>query len=409
MKIRNLKGTLFSFLLLGIGSLVNSQELLPTMLDTTVANHQLNISGNVFHHSTSLTNEFTGKFLFGGEISEELAQKTFDKQRVYNRMGGGYHLRGEYRGIHEIFKNSPNWSWMIELSNELHAYGEYAENLMGLALLGNEPYLGERITLSGTEVRLDQFYTIGGGIHNKKTKSFITLNLVLPQNYFELNARKTYISFSENGDEITADIDGYLRRANKDAFFKGAGVAVNFDFNIPFGKQEGFNGYLGITARNLGFYGLHESRLSKVETSKSFTGFSFDDLLGDDGFPDLLDSIKVYNSTGNKYKVMPGFFQVGKIVTAHSEKKLQSFFGVRMYATQTYRPMVYAGLHYRPISQFSFGAQGSYGGYGNFRLGLYANYTTDSFIISAGTEDVLGLMLKSQFGRAAVIRVGWKF
>lgn len=399
----------FSLLLFGLGSWGNAQQLLPVMLDTTLANHQLSLTGNAFHHSTSLKNEFVDKFLFGGDISEELANKTWQRQKDYNRVGGGYHLRGEYRGVKEIFKSRPNWSWMIEASSELHVYGEYADNVVGLAFMGNEPFLGERITLSGTQVRMDQFLTIGGGFHDRKSKSFMTLNLVLPQNYFELNARKAYISFSESGDEITADLDAYVRQGNEEAFFKGAGVALNFDFNIPFGKTEKFNGIIGITARNLGFYALHESRHSKTNTDVSFSGFSFDDLLGGDVLSSLSDSIRIYHTSENSFKLLPGFFQVGKVVTDNAEKKVQSFFGVRMYATNTYRPMIYAGIHYRPISQFSFGAQGSYGGYGNFRLGLYANYTGESFVISAGTEDLLGVMLKSQFGKTALIKIAWNF
>src|SRR5690554_7576462 len=87
--------------------------------------------------------------------------------------------------------------------------------------------------------------------------------------------------------------------------------------------------------------------------------------------------------------MLPGFLQVGKVVLANSPTKVQSFFGVRMYTNRVYRPLIYAGVHYQPINQFSVGAQGSFGGYGNFRLGLYANFVTKQLLIGLGTEDVL--------------------
>src|SRR5690554_1576891 len=102
------------------------------------------------------------------------------------------------------------------------------------------------------------------------------------------------------------------------------------------------------------------------------------------------------------------FFKWGKLYQPILQKKIQSFFGVRMYTNSVYKPLLYVGVHYQPVSQFSFGAQGSFGGYGVFRLGLYANYSSKNLLIGLGTEDLLGAFLGSQYGHSGLIRLAWK-
>lgn len=393
----------------GLSCYLNGQELLPVVLDTTLANEQLKIVGNAFTSSTSIRNEFSRKFLFGGEIEESLAKKVAKRQKDYNRLGGGYRIRGEFRAKNQVFKAHPDWSWMIDITQEAHLSAEFSDELIGLGFVGNEMYLGKEVTVAGTAARWDQFLAIGGGLHNRKTKSFVTLNLVLPQSFFEVDVAKGYFGFSELGDHVTAEIKADIVRENPSLYFKGVGAAVNFDFNIPFGSPETYNGIIGVTARSLGFFSIHKSVFSKVETQQDFSGLPLDDIINTEDFGGLVDSLGVNTYRKTMYRMLPGFFQIGKVVSADHPKKIQSFFGVRMYATKGYKPLIYAGAHYQPIRQFSLGVQGAFGGYANFRLGFYLNYTADSFVVSAGSEDVLGMISKSQYGHSGLIRIAWKF
>src|SRR5690554_8146837 len=83
------------------------------MYDSTLANHQVNVVGNLFQHSTRLNNELSRKFIFGGTINDELSQKVYENQSDYNRVGFGGHIGIEYRAPNQIFKSKPNWSWMV--------------------------------------------------------------------------------------------------------------------------------------------------------------------------------------------------------------------------------------------------------------------------------------------------------
>lgn len=400
---------IFFGILFMIGSNVKSQELLPVMHDTSLVNHQIIMDGSFFQHSSSLTNEFSRKFIFGGEIADELSQDTYDRQKKYNRVGAGAKFRISYKSANQIFKSKPNWSWMIDVTNEVHGAADYSGDFFGLAFLGNASFLGESINFSNSSAQYVQYLSFGGGVHDRKTKNFISLNAVLPQNYFSFIANRGNISFSEDGTDIQLDLLGEVMEAVSAPYFKGLGAALNFDFNIPFGNDKSFNGVMKITGRNIGAYQLFDAKLQEFDNNISYSGFQIEDFTNDSEMTSLKDTLGVSESIVSPVRLLPGFIQVGKVASANSTSKLQSIFGVRMYTNFIYRPMVYAGVHYQPFTAFSFGSQLSFGGYGNFRLGLYANYTAKSIMVGFGTEDVLGAFLQNQFGHSGLIRLAWKF
>ncbi|MBW7868496.1 MAG: hypothetical protein H3C31_09255 [Brumimicrobium sp.] len=387
-----------------------AQELLPTLYDTLPFNNEISLHGNIFEHSTSLNNEFARKFMFGGEISKDLSKKTYEKQKDYNRFGVGEYVSLEYRSGKSIFKKNENWSWMIGAADNFYIWGDYSSDLFGLAFLGNEPFLGKKLDLSNTYGRYERFLTVGGGFHNLKTKSYITLHAVLPISFFDIDVEKGDLSFNQQGDEIKWNIDAEVNQSNPYPFFKGMGAAVNFGFNFNFGKPDAkFNGVLNITGRNIGFYYLNDAQKTTIRTKDVFSGFALDDLFKENVLENLKDTFQIETVQKGQTKLLPGFIQIGKVATVHSSKKLQSIFGIRMYLNRSYKPMLYAGIHYQPFEQFSLGAQGTFGGYGNFRVGLYASYHLENLLISIGTEDILGAVLRSQLGHSILLKVTWRF
>jgi hypothetical protein len=408
--MKNLIYIALSFVL--ISNTSSSQELLPVEYDTTNTKAQFLINGNVFHLSTAIQNSFSRKWIFGGEITDDIKESSFSNHNLYNRIGGGYRLNIQYRSDKVLFDKHPNLSWMVNLSNEAHFASEYAQGVFGLLFFGNERFLGEEVNLSNSIGEFVEYFSVGGGIHNKKTKSFIALNVVLPRNYADFSINRGMFYTSESGGEIDLLLQGEVNSAKSPAYFQGLGASVNFDYNLPFGSSEGnnFSGTFRLSGRNIGVYKLHEVNRTTIDADIDFSGFSIDQLktLFDqesESDPALMDSLNVTESNGSLWKFIPGFVQVGKVVEKHKDTKFQSFFGIRMYTTFLYRPLIYAGVDFRPVQNFSIGTQGSYGGYGGFRLGTYANYSADKFSLGLGTEDMLGLVLKSQRGQSLVFRL----
>lgn len=168
-------------------------------------------------------------------------------------------------------------------------------------------------------------------------------------------------------------------------------------------------GFMSISGRNLGAYYLNSVSSVAVDANIQFEGYSIADLvsLEENTQSVLNDSLNVTRDTTSAWRMTPGFIQIGKIVEKYTDKQVQAFFGVRMYTNRVYRPLGYLGIHWTPVLNWSVGAQLSFGGYGNFRGGIYAGYTSDRLSISIGTEDILGVILDSQFGQSALMKLSW--
>ena len=399
-------GVVILFLLLG--ELGRTQGLLPNLLDTTTLNGSIQLHGNAFEHSSSLQNNFSRKFLLGGNISDDLSETTYDRQNDHNRLGGGYGFNLQYRAKKQLFAKKPYLSWMINVSSESHFYGGYSGDAFGLVFVGNESFFGETANLSDVGGQFTQFLSIGGGIHNVKTKSFLTVNAILPQQFFQLKMNRGSLSFDESGEQINVNIEGELMSSNSYAYFKGLGAAINFDYNVPFGKPDSFNGIIQIAGRNLGAYQILNATKNKINTQESFNGFKVEDLVNSNNLSSLKDTLGVTKTTASEWKLTPGFVQIGKIVSANSKHRFQSFFGVRMYTNKTYRPLIYVGAHFQANNAFSLGLQGSFGGYGNLRLGIYLNYKKNRLNVGLGSEDLLGMLLKQQYGHSGLIQIAWE-
>lgn len=391
------------------GSMLYGQKLLPVMYDSTMAKQQIILYGNAFTLSTSLQNAFTQKILFGGQISSDLSNTTYKKLHPVNRLGGGAHFGIEYRGIAPIFKKNKAWSWMINISESAHFYGLFSDDLFGLTFMGNSTFLGKSVSLKNLTGRFDQFLSLGGGIHNRKTKTYVVLNAVFPQNFFQLEMDRGNISFSPNGDAFDLNANGNVLIANDYTYFKGIGASLNFGYYLPFGKKDKFHGIIAFTGKNLGAYYIHNTQSYTIDlASKHYEGYSIEKWMNTENKIDLMDTLNITNEQRDTWKLLPGYLQIGKIVDVDSMRKWQPFFGVRMYLNKINRPMVYLGINYQPITPFSLGLQGSFGGYGNFRLGFYVNYNTTHWNIGLGTEDILGAFLGNQLGYSGLIRIGWK-
>ena len=180
---------------------------------------------------------------------------------------------------------------------------------------------------------------------------------------------------------------------------------------VPVGSRSGnMSGHMSIVGRNLGAYYINQFSKTSADAVIEFDGYSLADLtsLQEDSDNILNDSLNVVRDTSSGWRFAPGFMQVGKVIEKYTDKQVQAFFGIRMYTNRVYRPLGYAGVHWNPLLNWSLGAQVSFGGYGNFRGGMYAGYSGEKLSLSIGTEDITGVILGSQFGQSALIRMSWR-
>ena len=123
----------------------------------------------------------------------------------------------------------------------------------------------------------------------------------------------------------------------------------------------------------------------------------------------VMDSVGIYSNNFRPTYLLPGFIQIGKIVDDHYQGKFQPFFGVRLYPTLIYSPMVFGGLDYKPIDKLRVGANLSFGGFAGLRGGLYAHADLGKWNIGLSTETISGLVSQKAPGQSVYLRIGCAF
>ena len=157
--------------------------------------------------------------------------------------------------------------------------------------------------------------------------------------------------------------------------------------------------YYQFLAKNIGFTSLRESLTRSVGDSVfTFTGLSFNQVLNGSSFLDsnfsVLDTLGIQKSQVKTTVFLPGFLQFSKLVDVNSTRKLQEFYGIRLFLASAYTPLVFAGLDYRiplgKINTLNFGLNTSYGGFSKFRIGLYSSLRIKNWNLGLASENIIG-------------------
>lgn len=392
-------------------TLLNAQQLLPTSYDTLEYNNTLVVNGFGFHQSSALKNDFTGRFLFGGEITEEIKDNSLENHGLFNKLGADVAAEMWYY-FSPSFLKEKGVGMYVTGGQYFHFASEYANDFYPFAFYGNSRFENSGISLGNTRGTYMDYSKIGFGVFDKTTKNSIGLNFVVANDFYRSVIGRGALFNNTNENLIDYDIDFYYQNAASWANFQGAGVSLDFDYNMKIKDGGLFDGFVQIAGRNLGAVNIHRIEQWSMRNDGTYAGFTFSDIisaLNEEGDIAILDSLGIEQRQNNAWVALPGYVQIGKIVDDLSENPFQLFFGARMYTTMAYFPMVYAGSHYTISPQFSLGAQATFGGFGNFRGGLYAMYHSNNLAIGAGTEDIVGVIPAIGFGRSAVIRMTYKW
>jgi len=401
----------FAFVIFVFGGY--SQQLLPIQHDTNTYSHELIVAGVGDFGSTSIKNEMSKKFLFGGDITQTDKDNSFGRHRTINRLGMDVTGEIEYRNFKVNLFKKENLGFIVKGGYYNYLSMVYSKDLFGLTFYGNENYLGENINFSGSRFSTMSFQKIGFGVIDKKSKANVCLNFYSISNYADVNVRDGQLFQSESGDSVSLTLSGTFEYSSENTFVKGYGVGIDLDFRIPAIILKDRISYIQFLAKNVGIASLNSpiTRYS-VDTLFNYDGLTFDQLYGEssifDGNFSYLDTLGIDSTTTTKIRFLPGFLQVGKIVDEMSPARVQSFFGIRMYPSVAYVPLIYAGAQIRTTNWLDLGINISYGGFSRFRTGLYAQFDLKMCAVGISTEDLVGVISKNGMGQSIILRLRMK-
>lgn len=397
------------FLILGLTTVQVNAQIVPIGYDTTILSQEFFLNAGIDYYGSSIERELASKFIKGGMITNEMKDNSFDRHKAINRLGllaGG---DVEYRNYTKKLFKKKDWGFLVKGGYNIFAGMLYSKDLFGLALYGNDRYMGETIDISGTDVSYMTFQKIGFGMIDSKTKSAVSLNVYNVSDRFSGDFRTLKLTQDANGDQITLEMDGEVEMKNNKKFNQGIGFGLDLDFKVPVAWGKDRKAFLRFEAQNVGFAYMYEKqKVYSFDTTFTFTGLKFSQLVGDESILSdtlsILDSLGIRTTERNRTVMLPGFLQIGKIVDEHYAGKLQSFFGLRMYPSLIYSPYIFAGIDYKPAKWIRIGANAAYGGFGGFRAGLYLRGTFSNYSLSVATENVVGFVSKAASGQSLLIR-----
>ena len=408
-------GRKFKFILMCciFANTIFSQQIIPIQYDTTRYSQEFILSGTAEIGSTSLRNEFTSKLILGGEITNQIKQSSFSKHIKENRVGIDVNSEIEYRNMKvNLFKNN-KIGFLIKGGYYAIGSANYSKDLFDLTFNGNSLNNGKIANFSGTSLSFFNFQKIGFGCINKITKSNFSLNYYNVSNYYSGEIQKGELSQNEDGTSVSLTLNGKERQTVGNDFVKGIGVGIDLDyrFNLLLNKEQ--KSTFQFIAKNIGIVNFtKELKGYNVDSKYTFEGFKLDQLYGDNTiFRDslsILDTLNIQTTLEKKVVLLPGFLQFGKIVNENFKGKWQSFYGIRLYPTLAYNPMLYIGAHFSPSAKIELGSQLSVGGFSRVRMGFYSNFKISIWSVGIATQDLYGVLSKKGYGNSFLIRVRCK-
>lgn len=402
------------FLIFGaIGFSVQAQMYM-TQSDSTIYGQEIGIRSLGDYGASSIQNGITNRVVLGGFIDSTLKNSSMSRHSGVNRIG--LNATGEifYRNSDKKLFKKKDWGFEVVAGINYFGGALYGRDAFGLALFGNQSYIGDTMNLSGLDVSFTGMQKIGFGFFDVKSKSSVRFNVYNISSRINADFRDFELKQSPDGQELTLRMDGDVQLRQSAKFNQGIGAGFDFDFRIPISWVQESNAFLQVKGQNVGFGYMYEAqRQYNFDTTITFDGFRFEQLISENGyFSDsisILDTLGIRSSDANPFFLLPGFIQVSKMVDRNSEKKLQSFFGMRVYPSLIFSPLGFAGADFRFTDHINAGASVTFGGFTGLRVGAYGQFNWDKIGFGIGSDNFTGFMRSGGNGTSLYVNVLCRF
>jgi hypothetical protein len=405
-----MKFNLILLILLFLSSQIKGQHYLPIQQDSILnfsiqkkgvnANkkrkNEFILTGIADYSGTSLGKDIAQKFFYGGEISNSMKSKSLNRHRAINRFGSDTQAEFEYRNFQVNLLKIENWGFVLKAGVYNFLQAIYSKDFFTFPMYGNSEFSGDTAKFSGSRFSNVTYQKIGFGWLNKKTKSSVSLNLFGLNNATSLSIEEGEIYQNATLDSLSFNYNGIASFSNGNIFLKGIGVGIDADLRWQSKSLKGKPSFQFLV-RNIGFITQTTNFINYyADTSFSYTGFSYNQLTNGATFQSknfaILDTLGISKSERETTFLLPGMFQISKLIDQSEGaklKKFQEFYGARLYLSYMAIPMVFGGIDYNPFNGLiHLGASLSYGGYAKLRGGFYSSVKWNNYSLGISSENL---------------------
>jgi hypothetical protein len=393
-------------------SLTNAQDLLLISPNKAELNKGEfgRISGGASFRSNALDNMFMEKLVLGGHIGEENKDNVDMTLRDMNRAGGTVMSNMHYRHYADTLFGSTAIGAFAQVQSNYDGYVAFPEDFYNVLFRGNADYNGKTASFSGLEGKFMAYHKMGAGIFHKETLSYASVSYVIGSGYAEGELTNGELYTSELGDSLHLDYQGEFlvtEFGGLNPFTSASpGLALDMGINIPLADDLG---YVMLHVNDFGFVDWNkEVTTFSADSSVSWTGIDIQDLFDSSidelDIPLLDDSLNYNESREDMITWLPT--TVSLRILRKIDSRGYGEFGVFTKPNGVHIPRIHAAYHYLVDDQTMVTAKATVGGYGRFRVGASFEKIYKGWFLSAGTEDLPGLLLDKLRGKGAWFSIG---
>jgi len=364
----------------------------------------LELDNEIDHFSDVIENQLVDNFIFGGAIDRENLENMYASMNADNNFGVYANSNIRYRAFSDSIRFKKPTSLFLELGATGLAYSKFGKDMFYLPFIGNADRLGETMDLSDSKTKAMFFQYAGIGLMHENTGSYVSLNGVNIQSYYEATTNDFTLYTAPDATSVDINYSGEVTLSDslsRTLFSSaGAGAMLNARYNVALkNKRDLFSAEV----RNLGMALLNvRTQHLAADSSFSFSGVDITEVLSADNRLSniaLEDSIAYNQTLKRKTIFLP--LDLNLRYFRGINKKDHLVLGLRQRFFSGYEPEVAFNYFHKETERIAVNLGISRGGYGGFRANAGVYYNSRNWQVYFSTQNLLSSFLRSGKGRSA--------
>lgn len=410
----------FFFFLFSFFSQTNgafSQDSIPIQK----VNHCIELGGNAFINSNTISNDLIWAFYRGEFISEELKQGASGRISGSNRLGGCSKLGFKYL-IH-LQEEKKSQSFSFSFFDRQHLDVKFSDDLFHIIFYGNKLFAGETALLGGFSFNFLRYQQFRFGWDKKRETNHrygFALSLLNGEQNLSVKAPTADLFTASDGTymDFSLSVDVHQTDSARKKYFarNGMGLSTDFYYEIPYTLWKK-NGKITFELNDLGFIRWNNNSMHySADSSYHYEGVEVADLFNLDSISTQLHIDKVIDKNTkfeNKRYTTNIPFTLKLHTVFYSTKRTAFEYGMMYRINTSSKLYYYTKFHFfigkeNPVClSYTLG----YGDYGKLHSGLEAKIDFAKYYSLHVINNYLfsGIAIPSSAGMGLYLKLAMKF
>ena len=237
--------------------------------------------------SNTLYNDLILGLRRGEFIDRDVRERSQAALKENNRYGQQLEVAITYAGDDSLFGHT-RWQPRISIAHHDLLGTRFTPDVYDLIFFGNATYEGRTADLSGSAHEEQRYQTLGFGIQDVCTGSFLQLDLVNGQylNASDIDPARLYTGM--DGRVIKAEVDGSYWQSDTagSGMSNGWGLALAGRWSLPT-RFAGHRSFFSASVQDLGFIHWRDALTLKKDSTIAYEGIEVENIFD---LPDLIFS-----------------------------------------------------------------------------------------------------------------------